>query len=171
MAWLVCTECKKEFKRKPCLVRRGGGKFCSKPCHYAAIRLGKEVPCASCGKMVYKTFRRLQLSKSKKYFCDKSCQTLWRNQEFSGSRHNNWKNGEASYRNIMKRAGIPAICALCNSADHRVIIVHHKDKNRLNNVLENLVWLCRNCHFLVHHYDEGQDRGLLVERSQMATVV
>lgn len=162
MAWLICTVCGKEFRRKPCLVKRGGGKFCSKPCHYTAIRLGKEVPCASCGKSVYKTFRRLELAKSKKYFCNKSCQAIWRNQEFSGRRHNNWKHGEASYRNIMKRAGIVATCRLCNSTDQRVIIVHHKDKNRLNNELENLVWLCRNCHYIVHNYEDGRARGLIV---------
>jgi len=36
----------------------------------------------------------------------------------------------------------------------KVIIVHHIDKNRKNNKLSNLAWLCRNCHFLVHHHEE-----------------
>jgi predicted HNH restriction endonuclease len=26
------------------------------------------------------------------------------------------------------------------------------DKNRKNNKIKNLIWLCRNCHFLIHNY-------------------
>jgi predicted HNH restriction endonuclease len=29
--------------------------------------------------------------------------------------------------------------------------VHHIDKDRTNNTLKNLAWLCHNCHYLVHH--------------------
>ncbi|MBI4281264.1 HNH endonuclease [Candidatus Uhrbacteria bacterium] len=39
--------------------------------------------------------------------------------------------------------------------NNRVLLVHHIDENRKNNVLSNLVWLCRNCHFLVHKYNEN----------------
>jgi len=38
------------------------------------------------------------------------------------------------------------------------LIVHHIDKNRNNNGIENLIWLCQNCHYLVHHYTDDRKR-------------
>ncbi len=62
----------------------------------------------------------------------------------------------------MKRAGVEVICEVCKITDERVIVVHHKDQNRRNNRLENLIWLCRNCHYIVHQYPVGRERGLIV---------
>lgn len=157
-----CKLCGKKFLIKRSHVLYGWGIYCSMKCLHQSARTGRWLKCHCCGKDVYRTPKYINASKSKKYFCNKSCQTLWRNQEFSGQRHNNWKNGEASYRNIMKRAEIEAVCKFCGTKDDRVIVVHHKDKNRQNNVLENLVWLCRNCHYLVHNYPVGRERGLIV---------
>jgi predicted HNH restriction endonuclease len=50
---------------------------------------------------------------------------------------------------------------LCGKDDKRIIAVHHIDKNRSNNKLKNLAWLCYNCHFLVHHYSEIREKFLL----------
>ena len=167
MATRVCTVCNQEFQRKPFLIRRGGGKYCSNACHYAAIRSGKYVSCDTCSKKIYRQPKRLRLSKHKKYFCNKSCQTIWRNQIFFGSRHKSWKDGHSSsaYTTALKRTGRERMCEVCKTSDERVLAVHHKDRNRLNNTTENLAWLCHNCHFLVHHYDVGQGRGLLKPRS------
>lgn len=161
----ACAQCRKEFKTKICFVRQGFGKFCSRACSYAAARTGKVVSCSVCGKEVYRKPRLLKLSKSGKYFCGKSCQTHWRNQFFIGPKHANWKHGRQVYRSVLGRAGREKVCELCNTHDERVLAVHHKDRNRLNNGVENLSWLCHNCHFLVHHYDVGRDRGLLKSRS------
>ena len=62
----------------------------------------------------------------------------------------------------MKRAGKEIKCELCATVDERVIVVHHKDKNRTNNKLDNLAWLCRNCHYIVHNFSDGRVRDLLV---------
>ena len=161
-----CTVCGKDFKRKPCLVRRSGGKYCSNTCHYAAVRTGKHIPCDTCGKQLYRSPKRLRLSKYKKYFCNKSCQTIWRNKIFFGPNHKSWKDGHSSSASItaLSRTGREKICELCKTADRRVLAVHHKDRNRLNNSGVNLAWLCHNCHFLVHHYNVGHDRGLLKPR-------
>jgi predicted HNH restriction endonuclease len=35
-----------------------------------------------------------------------------------------------------------------------MLIVHHVDENRSNNDPENLIWLCYNCHHLVHNYQK-----------------
>ena len=167
MALRTCVVCDKQFHRKPFLIRRGGGKYCSNKCHYTAIRTGKYVACGTCGKELYRTPKRLRLAKFKKYFCNKSCQTVWRNKVFFGPNHKNWKDGHSSSASVtvLSRTGRNKACEVCGTNDTRVLAVHHKDRNRLNNSATNLSWLCHNCHFLVHHYDVGRDRGLLKPRS------
>ncbi len=159
---VVCKKCDSIFTVKPSHLSYGHGKYCSAKCQHEAARTGKWLICEGCGKDVYRTPKYINASKSKKYFCDKSCQAIWRNKEFSGARHANWQHGGGSYRSIMKRAGREAVCELCETKDERVIEVHHKDKDRRNNALSNLAWLCRNCHYIVHHYDDGRAQGLII---------
>lgn len=167
MASLTCVTCKKEFKRKPSLIRRGGGQFCSNACHYVASRTGQNVQCGTCGKEIYRKPRLLRMAKTKNYFCNKSCQTIWRNNVYSGPNHKSWKHGRSSAasRSALTRTMREKICELCRTKDVRLLAVHHVDRNRANNSADNLAWLCHNCHFLVHHYDVGRDRGLLKPRS------
>ena len=80
---------------------------------------------------------------------------------YTGERHPNWTGGESAYRDIMIRHNIPRFCKLCQTKDERILIVHHLDRNRRNNEIANLVWLCHNCHFLVHHY-EGEKSKIMV---------
>jgi predicted HNH restriction endonuclease len=63
-------------------------------------------------------------------------------------------NGRYSYRSVLTRNGITKVCNSCKTKDERILAVHHIDKDKFNNSLENLVWLCHNCHFLVHHYED-----------------
>ena len=148
-----CKLCGSLFRTKPFFVRNGGGKYCSAKCHHQGMKTGKIVPCHSCGKKVYKTQKALYISKSKTYFCTKSCQTRWRNSVFIGTKHANWIDGKYSYRGVMERNKIPQICKLCKTLDKRVMAVHHVDKNKTNNKVGNLMWLCHNCHHLAHHYN------------------
>ena len=171
MSWKDCAVCRKEFYAKPRLLALGHARHCSRTCANIGVRKGKEVTCYTCGKTVYRSPRDLDRSKSSKYFCDKRCQTLWRNATFVGERHGNFNNGRAAYRNILARTGRKQICEICKTKDKRVLQAHHIDRDRTNNKETNLAWLCLNCHFLVHHYDVGRDRGLLKTRSDMATVV
>jgi len=156
-----CKVCGVDFRTKPFFVRNGGGKYCSTACHHKGIRKGKDVECAVCGKRTYKSLKALRGSKSGKYFCGKSCQTKWRNAEFVGPKHANWVHGMSSYRSVLSRHKIPKLCAVCRVRDERVLAVHHIDRDRRNNRLENLAWLCHNCHFLVHNYGVGKKQGLL----------
>jgi hypothetical protein len=116
-------------------------------------KTGKSVYCEICGKEIWKTPKDFRKSKSKKFFCSKSCQSKWRNVEYSGPKHKFWKGGINVYRDILKKNGRPQLCCKCKIKDQRVLVVHHKDYNRKNNNIENLVWLCRNCHHLVHIYN------------------
>lgn len=153
-----CKICGKEFYTKPFWLKRGFGKYCSPRCQHEARKNGKIIICFICGKGVYKSRKSLNNSKSGKYFCSKSCQTKWRNSVFIGPKHANWKDGKFAYRTVLLREGIPPICKVCGTEDKRVLAVHHLDKNRGNNNPKNLIWLCHNCHFLVHHYDIEREK-------------
>ena len=80
---------------------------------------------------------------------------------FTGDKHGNWNGGTASYKKILLRSDVAQKCAKCNSVDKRILAVHHKDKNRKNNVVSNLIWLCHNCHYLVHHH-KNEATGFVV---------
>ena len=152
MPRVSCRVCSSIFYVKPNRLERGWGKYCSKECRSLGFRRGKYVACDQCGKEIYKTLKEQRGSKSGRLFCGKSCQTKWRNSVYRGSNHTNWKGGESAYRDILLRASVERLCRKCGTTDERILAVHHKDKNRKNNNLENLIWLCHNCHFLVHHY-------------------
>lgn len=155
MPYFNCLICKSTSYVKVSHQKVGYGKYCSRKCSSIAKRNGSFVQCAICNKLVYRSAKEQRRSKSKKYFCTKKCQTIWRNSiEYSGRNHSNWTGGEYSYRQRMLRSGQVQACSKCKSQDIRTLAVHHRDKNRQNNNLENLIWLCHNCHYLVHHYEQ-----------------
>jgi len=148
----TCKICKKNFNTKPYFIKHGAGKYCSVACHYKGLKTGKLIPCFICRRETYKTVKALRSSKSKKFFCSKSCQTTWRNTEFVGAKHANCKEGLYAYRSVLTRHRVPAICKRCKIDDKRLLAVHHIDQNRKNNKLKNLTWLCHNCHHLIHRH-------------------
>lgn len=156
-----CKICHKEFYAKPNWLKAGFGKYCSNNCKKEGQKNGKLVDCFICGKSIYRSGKGLRSSKSKKYFCDKSCQTIWRNKIlFIGPNHANWKGGRPSetYRNILRRSNKEETCSLCRTTDKRLLVTHHLDRNRGNNNPHNLIWLCHNCHFLVHHHSDEREK-------------
>ena len=164
MAVVSCKQCGKRFYAKPFWLKKGWGKYCSATCQHIGMREGKNKSCHICGKVTYKQKKQLLRTKSGLFFCSKSCQTIWRNQLYIGAAHKNYKSGVFAYRATLERNKVPKICKLCKTEDSRVLAVHHIDKNRENNKLDNLAWLCNNCHFLVHHYEQERKRF-------MATIV
>jgi len=158
MVQVYCKLCNKEFNAKPSWIKKGQGIYCSASCHHTDPRKGKVVLCDTCGKETYKPPKALNGSKSGKYFCGKSCQTVWRNSEFVRERHPNWKGELCSYRGVIERSKVLPVCTLCKIKDKRVLAVHHVDHDRANNKVENLAWLCHNCHHLVHRYPKEHER-------------
>jgi len=146
-----CEICGKEFYVKPRHLRIGWGKYCSKSCHYIGMKTGKIVRCDTCGADVYRTKKELRGSKSGKYFCNRSCFAVWKNMNILvGEKNAHWIHGQNAYRNVMKRNGAVPICKNCGIKNLRVLVVHHIDHSRRNNRINNLMWLCRNCHYLAH---------------------
>lgn len=148
---VACKQCGKEFYAKSNWLKIGWGKYCSRNCVFESQRKGKKVNCFICNKEVYKSPKNLTRSKSGNFFCSKSCQTMWRNGVFIGPKHGNWKGGEKSYRETLLRTKTNQVCRRCKISNIRILAVHHFDRNRGNNEVDNLIWLCHNCHYLIHH--------------------
>lgn len=151
MPVIGCKLCRKKFYAKPSWLKNGWGKYCSSKCQHKAQKKGKFVFCSICKKKIWRAPHEFEHSKSGKFFCNKSCQTLWRNKFYSGENHPLWKDGGGSYREFMIRNKIKQVCNRCGMDDIRVLLTHHIDCNRKNNKIGNLVWLCRNCHYLIHN--------------------
>lgn|SRR3989344_1495623 len=163
MPYVNCKRCRKEMYAKPRHLKIGWGKFCSQKCQFESQRTGTKIPCSACQKSLYRTPSDFDHSKSKHFFCNKSCLAIWKNKNIIvGERHSHWKNGEGSYRKIMLRTKTKPVCGDCKIKDLKVLLVHHRDRNRKNNKLDNLVWLCHNCHFLEHYDDRKKNMETLV---------
>ena len=152
MIQVECKICGKEFSVKPSQFKMGRGKYCSLACCRESKKKGQFINCHICGKKTWKEPKAINHSKSGNFFCSKSCQTIWRNKLYIGEKHLLWNGGRHSYRSAIVRFKIEPICKLCKTEDRRVLAVHHLDKNRKNNSKNNLIWLCHNCHHLVHIY-------------------
>ena len=151
MPIIKCQQCQRDFYAKPYLVRHGYGIFCSRACHHKGMTKRLGVVCAICSKAINLSPSQIARSNSGKFFCNKSCQTIWRNKEFVGSKHLRWRGGNTLYRKILEKSNQKKRCTRCSLKDTRVLAVHHIDKNKKNNKVENLVWMCHNCHYLIHY--------------------
>ena len=69
----------------------------------------------------------------------------------SGLNNPNFKNGNRIYRDLITIEQ----CNRCGYKEHLEILqVHHIDRDRLNNTIENLEVLCPNCHTLDHYQNK-----------------
>lgn len=60
-----------------------------------------------------------------------------------GEKHPKYKTGISIFRRYIKDS-----CEACGALNN--LCVHHKDENRNNNVVENLMTLCKKCHQIIH---------------------
>lgn len=146
-----CEICGKPLFVKEFHAKKGWGKYCSIKCHAKGQKRGKWVECDYCGKSIYRTPKDFRRSKNRRFFCSVSCHCAWENKNVRcGVNAPNWVAGQSVYRQLLKRYGKLQECVRCGIKDKRVLVVHHRDSNRKNNKPENLEWLCRNCHCIVH---------------------
>ncbi len=158
-----CKQCNKEFERYERSKIRSPheGRFCSQRCasHYAIAHKPKvehppNVMCAYCNKDFYKSEFKQTKSKSGLYFCCRAHKDAA--QRIGGipeimPPHYGTGTGEDTYRDILFRENPELKCQGCSyDAVPEVLQVHHKDCNRKNNDISNLILLCPTCHQVEH---------------------
>lgn len=153
-----CLNCDKEFEAPLKEIKRGNGKFCTSKCAgiYGYSKKSKpelNVECRQCGKKFHKSKSRIEKSKSGLFFCCRKCkdtaQSLFGGITEIQPAHYNTGNGERVYRNIAFRYK-DCKCERCDFDNPLAIVVHHKDRDRTNNIIDNLEVLCCNCHSIEH---------------------
>lgn len=134
-----CSVCKKLIYRRPSQINKGAV-FCSMACYGIACR--KEVPCLVCGKLI--------LAGLNKKTCSRSCANKYREgiKYKIGSPKDKVKSQRALKLRLLKERGKK--CEKCNYSKYQILEVHHKNRNRGNNELENLELICPNCHAEEH---------------------
>lgn len=143
-----CSKCQKEFWRIKKLLKRikGNNVFCSNKCMQNRVK----VKCAYCKIEFEKPVERLEGSKSGLYFCCREHKDLAQQVEFGLKAiwPEHYKDGSwGKYRNKALKE-YEHKCSNCGNQDLRILDVHHIDHNRNNNAIDNLIILCRNCHWL-----------------------
>lgn len=134
-----CLICKKEIYKRPSQISNGRF-FCSLICHGLYCR--KEIPCLVCGKLI--------LSGLNKKICSRSCSNKYRTgiKYKIGRPHDKARLFKSLKLKLMKEKG--KNCELCTYNKYEILQVHHKDRDRKNNNLENLQLICPNCHYEEH---------------------
>lgn len=135
--------------------------YCSQNCYGISCR--KEKPCVICGELILATFN--------KKTCSRSCANKHR--EGIKYKLNQPRDKVKSYQSLklrlMRLRG--TVCEKCNYNKYEILQVHHKDRNRQNNNLNNLELICPNCHaeehfleksWLKNYMEGGQDGNALV---------
>ena len=133
-----CEVCQKEFEHISS--RCNTAKYCSRACYYKSnYKKGSiEHECFHCHKKFWDS-----PSKKRKY-CSKACV----NKESKKTFQPNY----TTVRKAMLNRDMIKECEKCGyNAVTSILGVHHKDGNKRNNTITNLVVLCPNCHSLEHN--------------------
>ena len=65
----------------------------------------------------------------------------------TNTKNSHYTNGIVAYRRLAYEH-FPKLCSMCGATKN--LYVHHKDQNRMNNKIENLIIVCRSCHCKIH---------------------
>lgn len=128
--------------RRPSLLDKSRGRaYCSTTCYGMACR--KETTCVVCGTPI--------LANLNKKTCSRSCA----NKNRAGisykirSPYDKVKAQQSLKLRLLKLRGNK--CERCDYDKHYILQMHHKNRNRGDNSMENLELICPNCHYEEHH--------------------
>lgn len=138
--------CKSPIYRRPAEIEKNCGRvFCGIKCYGLSSR--KESPCVICGKLI--------LAGLNKKTCNRSCSNKYR----TGIKYKigRPKNIARTFRilklRLMEERG--KSCEKCGYNKYEILQVHHKNKNRNDNKVENLEIICPNCHYEEHYLENS----------------
>lgn len=165
MTTVICdyAQCGQSFKRKSSEVSRseqkGANQFCSPECNakYRRENITVQEPnveCGWCHKEIYRLKNRITKSKTGLFFCSNEHANLAKKRDgisdVSIAYYGEVGKGVPEYR----KKAFAFYAHRCDGCGYdevpEILVVHHIDCNRMNNVLENLRILCSTCHEEIH---------------------
>jgi len=147
-----CNICGKAIYKRPIQLNFNKGRvFCSRTCYGISCR--NEKPCAVCGSLI--------MSGLNKKTCSRICSNIHR----AGIKYKigRPKDKVESHRGLKIRLLEERTkgCGRCGYNKIEILQIHHKDRDRNNNVLENLELICPNCHSEEHYLKDNWILGRL----------
>ena len=152
-----CQNCQSDFNVLQKEINRGNGKYCSRLCSINGREKRKIEPnylCSTCKTPIYITKSRKNAAKNNYFFCSRICkekaQSIFGDNPIKEIMPKHYFNGHSSYK---KRAFSikEQKCEDCGYKRYPEILeVHHKDHNKKNGDISNLLILCPNCHTIRH---------------------
>lgn len=146
----TCEICRESVYRRPIeLLRSKGRAYCSSTCFGVASR--KENPCIICATPI--------LASLHKKTCSRACANRNRTgiKYKIGSPKDKVKDQRAVKLRLIAVRGTK--CERCGYGRVEILHVHHRDRNRNNNELENLELICPNCHYEEHYLEKSWLNG------------
>ena len=138
----TCIICKNPIYRRPIEIKTNKGNvFCNQVCY--GISLRKEKPCVVCKVPI--------LASANKKTCSRGCANRYRiGIKYKMNRpRDKVKSQHALKLRLLDVRGRQ--CERCSYDKYEILHVHHKDKDRSNNNLDNLELICPNCHYEEHY--------------------
>jgi predicted nucleic acid-binding Zn ribbon protein len=136
-----CLICNTSIYRRPMEIQKSQNRvFCSNKCYGIFCR--KENPCIICGKPI--------LASLNKKTCSRSCSNINRaGIQYKINRPKDKVKSQQSLKiRLLEERGRK--CERCSYSKHQILEVHHKNRNREDNELANLLLICPNCHAEEH---------------------
>jgi hypothetical protein len=141
-----CIICQTPIYRRPFEINKNKGKiFCSMRCYGLSCR--KENPCVVCEKLI--------LASKNKKTCSRICSNKYR----IGIKYKIGRPKDKA--NIFRVLKLKLInekgkgCERCNYKKCAILQIHHKNRNRMDNSIENLEIICPNCHYEEHYLEKS----------------
>ncbi|MEK7149371.1 MAG: HNH endonuclease [Patescibacteria group bacterium] len=141
-----CLVCGKFIYRRPSQIERNNKRvFCSTVCYGIGCR--KEIFCAVCKNPI--------LARLNKKTCSRSCANRHRvGIQYKINRPRDKVKSQRSIKiRLLDQRG--KSCERCGYSRIEILQVHHKNRNRENNELENLELICPNCHVEKHYLENS----------------
>ena len=155
----ICAICSKAIYRRPVEMKRGKV-FCSQECYGKSCR--REAPCVMCGQLIP--------GRKNSKTCSRSCSNKYR----EGIKYKIGRPRDKAVtayllklRLLEKRS---RKCERCGYDKVEILQIHHKDRNRNNNNLENLELVCPNCHY-EEHYSQHKEKWEQMESNWKSRVI
>ncbi len=151
-----CKQCNKEMWVVKSRISKN--LFCSTVCHNSYRSNQNYVNCKNCNKQFRVKDSKIKINKN--HYCSTECHYEFKksNKNILDDRRSRAKLNRAKFGanrsskiRLIAFSAKPKQCEVCGYNDHDFCLdIHHKDKNALNNDVNNLAVLCCICHRKLH---------------------